>query len=58
MCVQCAATAATAVGTASGLRAWARARAGAWLTPARLRLLSGGLMSVAVLAAGVGLGGS
>jgi len=56
MCMQCAATAATAVGTASGLRAWARSAGGAWLTTRRLRALTAGLMSVAVLAAGIGFG--
>jgi hypothetical protein len=58
MCVQCAATAAAAVGSASGVRAWLRARSGAWLTPARLRAITIGLLTLAVIVSGVGLGGS
>ena len=53
MCMQCAATAAAAVGSASGLRAWARAKGGAWLTPPRLRALTAVLVVMAVLVAGV-----
>jgi hypothetical protein len=53
MCMQCAATAAAAVGSASGLRAWARAKGGAWLTPRRLRALTAGLVVMAVVVAGI-----
>lgn len=52
MCMQCAATAAVAVGSASGLRAWVKAKQPAWLTPPRMRAVSAALVSVAVLAAG------
>jgi hypothetical protein len=52
MCMQCAATAAVAVGSASGIRAWIRAR-GEWATPARMRALTAGLVVVAVLVAGL-----
>ena len=52
MCAQCMATAAAAVGSASGLRGWLVARAFTWLTPARLRLITIALMVVAVLVAG------
>ena len=58
MCVQCAATAAVTVGTASGLRAWLRARRGAWLTPWRMRVATVALLSLAVLASGLALAGS
>jgi hypothetical protein len=53
MCMQCAATAAAAVGSASGIRAWVRARGSRWATPARLRALTVALMVVAVLVAGL-----
>jgi hypothetical protein len=53
MCMQCAATAAVAVGSASGIRAWLRARGGAWLTAARMRVVTVALLGGAVLAAGL-----
>ena len=53
MCMQCAATAAVAVGSASGLRAWVHARSPRWATPARMRVLTAGLLVVAVLVAGL-----
>lgn len=56
MCAQCMTTAAVAVGAAGGMRAWLAARQPAWLTPARLRRATAGLMSLAVIAAGIGLG--
>ena len=46
------------VGTATGLRAWLRARRGAWLTPRRMRFATVALLSLAVLASGLALGGS
>jgi hypothetical protein len=58
MCVQCAATAAVAVGSASGARAWLRAHAGDRLTAAGMRAITIGLLAVAVIVSGVGLGGS
>jgi hypothetical protein len=45
------------VGTAPGLRAWLRARRGAWLTPRRMRFATVALLSLPVLASGVALGG-
>lgn len=51
MCAQCMTTAVAAVGAASGLRAWLATRGGAWLTAARLRALTAGLIACAVLAA-------
>ena len=39
--------------TATGLRAWMVARAGAWLTPRRKVILSRTLVASAVLAAGL-----
>lgn len=58
MCMQCVAGAATAIGTASGFRAWVAVRFRDRLGPARMRVLSGGLLLVAVLAAGIGFGGA
>ena len=49
--MRCAASAAVTVGTASGLRAWLRARRGAWLTPRRMRFATVAL----VLGSGVAL---
>jgi hypothetical protein len=53
MCVQCIAGAMTAGVAATGVRAWLGARAGAWLTPARKRVITGVLVVGGVLAAGV-----
>jgi hypothetical protein len=58
MCMQCAATATVAVGSASGIRAWLRGHAGEWLTPKRLRAITIGLLALAVIVSGTGLGGS
>jgi hypothetical protein len=49
MCAQCMATAAAAVGGASGLRAWLVARGFAWLTPSRQKALTVVLVVTAVL---------
>lgn len=56
MCAQCMTTAAVAVGAAGGMRVWLTARQPAWLTPRRLRRATGGLLSLAVIAAGIGFG--
>jgi hypothetical protein len=56
--MQCAATASVAVGSASGVRAWLRGHAGAWLTPGRLKAITVVLLTLAVIVSGVGLGGS
>jgi hypothetical protein len=58
MCMQCAATATVAVGSASGIRAWLRGHAGTWLTPGRMRAITIGLLALAVIVSGVGLGGT
>ncbi len=58
MCMQCAATAAVAVGSASGIRAWLKARGGAWLTPRRLRAATIVLLTLAVVGSGVAFGSS
>ena len=58
MCMQCAAAATTAVGAASGIRVWLRSRAGAWLTPRRMRIATISLLVLAVLGSGVALGGT
>jgi hypothetical protein len=58
MCVQCAATATVAVGSATGIRAWVRARGGPWLTPGRMRAITICLLTLAVIVSGIGLGGT
>jgi hypothetical protein len=55
MCATCWATAATAATGATGLRAWAAARRPGWLTERRLRVLTVGLLTLAVLVASVRL---
>ena len=49
-------TAMTTVGTASGIGAWPKK--GDWLTPKRLRYITIGLMTIAVLVAGTLSGSS
>ena len=49
MCAQCMATAAAAVGGASGLRAWLVTKGFAWLTPSRQKALTAVLVVTAVL---------
>jgi hypothetical protein len=58
MCMQCVATASVTVGAASGVRAWIFAKAGDRITPGRMRAITVGLLTLAVLAAGVGLSGT
>jgi len=55
--MQCMAAAATTVGAASGIRAWL-GRYAARIGPARMRAMTAGLGVVAVLGAGVALGGA
>jgi hypothetical protein len=50
MCAQCMATAAAAVGGASGVRAWLASRGFAWLTPVRLKRITFVLSAGALLA--------
>jgi len=45
------AAAATTVAGATGIRAWLATRRWSWLTPQRLRRVTGGLIAVAVVAA-------
>jgi hypothetical protein len=49
------ATATAAVGTATGLRAWAAARRPGWLTDRRLRALTATLFTLAVAVASAGI---
>lgn len=58
MCMQCAGAATAAIGAASGLRAWLRIKAGAWLTPRRLRVATISLLTLGVIGSGLGLGGT
>jgi hypothetical protein len=50
MCAQCMATAMTAVGAASGARAYLGTRRFSWLTPRRLRAIAFALATGAILA--------
>ena len=58
MCAQCMMAASTAAAGATGIRAWLAARRFAWLTPRRLRLVTIGLIGVALVGASVGLSGT
>lgn len=58
MCAQCMATAMTAVGTASGVRAYLGTRRFRWLTPRRLRAMTIALAVLAVLASATLVSGS
>jgi hypothetical protein len=55
MCMQCMTTAAVAVGSASGIRAWLAARSPSWLTPGRMKALTAGLIGVALVASSISL---
>ena len=58
MCAQCMATAMTAVGAASGTRAYLGSRRSAWLNPKRLRAITILLAIGAVLASATLVSGS
>jgi hypothetical protein len=58
MCAQCMVTAMTAVGAASGTRAYLGSHHFSWLTPRRLRGLTFALAVVAVIASATLVGGS
>jgi hypothetical protein len=58
MCAQCMATAMTAVGAASGTRAYLGSRRYTWLTPMRLRAITILLAIAAVLASATLVSGS
>jgi hypothetical protein len=58
MCMQCMATAMTAVGAASGTRAYLGGRRYAWLTPKRLRAITIMLAVGAVFASAMLVSGS
>jgi hypothetical protein len=58
MCMQCMATAMTAVGAASGTRAYLGSRHFSWLTPRRLRAITIMLAVAAVIASATLVGGS
>jgi hypothetical protein len=58
MCMQCMAGAMTAVGAASGTRAYLASRRFGWLTKARLRALTVALAIAAVIASATLLSGS
>ena len=50
------ATAVSAGAAATGVRAWLATRGYAWLTPTRLRRVTGAIIIAAVAAAGTGFG--
>jgi hypothetical protein len=56
--MQCMAGAMTAVGSASGIRAWVANRHFAWLTPSRLRTLTIFLFAAAMIASATLVSGS
>ena len=56
--MQCMASAATAVGAASGARAYLGGRRYSWLTPKRLRMITMALVVAAVLASATSVSGS
>lgn len=58
MCAQCMATAMTAVGAASGARAYLGTRRFSWLTPRRLRAITFALATGAILASATLVGGT
>jgi hypothetical protein len=56
--VQCMMAAMTSVAAASGTRSWLSRKRAEWLTPRRLRYLTIGLFTIAVLVAGTLSGSS
>jgi hypothetical protein len=58
MCMQCMTGAVTAVGAASGTRAYVASRGFGWVTPRRLRALTAALAIGAVAASATLLGGA
>jgi hypothetical protein len=58
MCMQCMMSAMGAGAAASGTRSFVAARHFAWLTPGRMRRLSGGLVAGALLASTLLVSGS
>ena len=53
MCMQCMAGAMVAGAGATGFRAWLIARTPLWLTATRRRIVTGGLVAVGVVGAGL-----
>ena len=58
MCMQCAAGAMTAIGSAAGIRAWLASRGFAWLTPGRMRFATFSLIGLATVGASLGFSGA
>jgi hypothetical protein len=58
MCAQCMATAMTAVGAASGTRAYLGSRRFSWLTPRRLKAITFALAAGAIVASATLVSGS
>lgn len=58
MCMQCMAGAMSAVGSASGVRAWLGHRFGARISPVAMRRITVALFAAALLASGAVLKGS
>jgi hypothetical protein len=54
MCMQCVAGASVAAGaTATGLRAWINAHRPSWVDARRMKVITAGLLFLAVLASGI-----
>ena len=58
MCAQCMIGATTAAAGVTGARSWVAAKGYAWMTPRRLRVITGVLIAAGVIAASVGLSGT
>ncbi len=58
MCVQCMMTAMTSTAAASGIRSWLHTRRYEWLSPARMRRITIGLVAAALIASATLISGS
>lgn len=58
MCVHCMVGAMSAGASATGARSWLATRQWAWLTPVRLRRITASLLTAALVASTVVIGGS
>jgi hypothetical protein len=56
MCAQCMMGASAAAAGVTGMRAWLAARGFSWMTPRRLRALTGALIAAGLLAASISFG--
>jgi hypothetical protein len=54
MCAQCMMGASAAAAGVTGMRAWFAAKGFSWMTPRRLRVLTGTLIAAGLVAASIG----